>query len=94
MPLEDFLGDMFSVGGEKGGWRGVWAIFGLVIGAAVGGYIGYQSGILQTLGSAALGAFFGWFIGVMFTGLLRIALIFIALSLVFVAYFWITGQFG
>lgn len=91
MPLEDLFQGLADLGGEGKGWRSVWAILGLVAGAGIGGAIGWQTGLLEAAGGVGAGALIGWFGGVVFTGILRIAVFVLLVALAAGAWFWLTG---
>ncbi len=94
MPLEDFFGDLLTAGSDGKGWRSFWALLGLGLGVIVGGYIGYQTSFVTAIGSAAMGGFVGWVLGVALKGLFRIVALMIVFIAIIAGWYWLTGRFG
>lgn len=92
MPLEDILAGLAEIGGSRGSWRSRRAILDLVRGASAGGSLGYAGyGGPGILTGGALGGALGWFLFLVLSGVLLVAVLTLALLAVYGGWLWLAG---
>ncbi|MEZ5751043.1 MAG: hypothetical protein R3D60_03425 [Paracoccaceae bacterium] len=95
MPLEDIFGDLMAAGADgKRGAMSRTALVCAVIGGAIGGYLGFGHSVAYAVGGGVLGLFLGWVAGLLLRGVAVLAVFFVVLLPIVLAWKWLTGAFG
>jgi len=93
--MSEFFEGLFDLGAERGGWRSGWAIAGAALGLLAGVYLGWMFGGFQdAVIGGCLCMVLGWSAFVILKGVLRFAVVFAAIAIAVLGWYWLTGRIG